>query len=112
MGEHRKGLLGSRGGRCSGGRGFVVLGGRSSRESRNVCGKVGGVKKMSSTGSKFMIRSDECLKCCVGASGGEVNEGGDDFRVSKSLVGNIPGVVTGESGGKIFKDDGRVIRPN
>ncbi|GJV32311.1 hypothetical protein Tco_1392711 [Tanacetum coccineum] len=115
MGEHRKGLLGSRGGRCSGngGRGGFMdgRGCRSSRESRNVYGKVGGVKKMSSTGSKFMIRSDECLKCYDGAGGGKVNEGGDDFGVSKSLAGKIPGVVTGESGEKIFEDDGRVIRP-
>ncbi|GKB23165.1 hypothetical protein Tco_0862566 [Tanacetum coccineum] len=67
-----------------------------------MCGEVGGVEKMSSTGSKFMVRDEECLEGCVGASGGEVNEGGDDFGVSKSLLGEIPGVVIGESGREIF----------
>ncbi|GKD72333.1 hypothetical protein Tco_1330615 [Tanacetum coccineum] len=41
--------------------GLVVLGGRSSRESKNRRGYVGGVEKMSSTGSKFMDRGEECL---------------------------------------------------
>ncbi|GKD81984.1 hypothetical protein Tco_1348823, partial [Tanacetum coccineum] len=88
------------------GGGFMVLGGRSSRESKNACGEVGGVEKMSLTGSKFMVRGDECLEGCVGADGGEVNGGGDDFWVSKSLVGEIPRVVIGESDREIFGDDG------
>ncbi|GJZ23466.1 hypothetical protein Tco_0560925 [Tanacetum coccineum] len=46
----------------------------------------------------------ECLEGCVGAGGGEVNGGGDDFGVSKSLLGEIPRVVIGESGGVIFGD--------
>ncbi|GJX32336.1 hypothetical protein Tco_0242191 [Tanacetum coccineum] len=89
--------------------GFVVLGGRSSRESKNTCEEVGGVEKMSSTGSKFMVRGEECLEGRVGADGGEVKGGGDDFGVSKSLVGEIPRVVIGESGGEIFGDDGGAV---
>ncbi|GKA60469.1 hypothetical protein Tco_0759876 [Tanacetum coccineum] len=42
-------------------------------------------------------------------NGGEVNGGGDDFGVSKSSLGEIPGVVIGESGGEIFGDDGGVV---
>ncbi|GKE88112.1 hypothetical protein Tco_1565587 [Tanacetum coccineum] len=89
--------------------GFVVLGGWSSRESKNACGEVGGVEKMSSTGSKFMVRGKKCLEGCVGAGGGEVNGGRNDFGVSKSLLGEIPGVVIGESDGEIFRDDGGAI---
>nr|GEY17915.1 hypothetical protein [Tanacetum cinerariifolium] len=73
------GSCGGKGGSCGGnaGRGgFVVLGGRSSRESKNACGEVGGSEKMSSTGSKFMVRDEECLEGCVGARGGEFNGGG------------------------------------
>ncbi|GJX07904.1 hypothetical protein Tco_0195836 [Tanacetum coccineum] len=63
-----------------GGGWFVVLGGKSSRESKNTCGEVG--------------------------SGGEVNGGGDDFGVSKSLLGEIPGVVIKESDGETFGVNG------
>ncbi|GJZ78672.1 Toll/interleukin-1 receptor domain-containing protein [Tanacetum coccineum] len=38
-----------------GGGGLVVLGGRSSRESKSACGEVGGVKKMSSTGPSLWL---------------------------------------------------------
>ncbi|GJR04231.1 DMR6-like oxygenase 2-like protein [Tanacetum coccineum] len=55
------------------------LGGRSFRESKNECGEVGGVEKMSLTGSKLMVRGEECLEGCVNADGGEVSGGGDDF---------------------------------
>ncbi|GKC27537.1 retrotransposon protein, putative, ty1-copia subclass [Tanacetum coccineum] len=41
--------------------------------------------------------------------GGEVNGGGDDFGVSKSLLGEIPRVVIGESGGEVFGDDGGAV---
>ncbi|GJT13102.1 hypothetical protein Tco_0860144 [Tanacetum coccineum] len=68
-----------------GGGGLVVLEGRSSRESKSACGEVGGVKKMSSTGSKLMVRGEECLEGCVGAGGGEVNRGGDDFEALGSM---------------------------
>nr|GEZ16184.1 hypothetical protein [Tanacetum cinerariifolium] len=92
-----------------GGGGFVVLGGKSLRESKNACGEVRGVEKISSTGSKFMVIGDECLKGCVGAGGGEVNGGGDDFGVIKSLLGDIFGVAIGESGGDTFGVDGGAI---
>ncbi|GKC52091.1 hypothetical protein Tco_1074836, partial [Tanacetum coccineum] len=56
---------------------------------------------------RMMVK--ECLEGCVGVGGGEVNGGGDDFGVSKSLLGEIPGVVIGESGGEIFGDDGGAV---
>nr|GEU66194.1 hypothetical protein [Tanacetum cinerariifolium] len=71
-------------------------GGRSSRESKSACGEVGGVKNTSSTGSKFMVRGEECLEGCVGAGEGKVNGSGDDFGVRKSLFGEIPRVVIGD----------------
>nr|GEX66271.1 hypothetical protein [Tanacetum cinerariifolium] len=92
-----------------GGRGFVVLGGKSLRASKNACGEVGWVEKMSSKGSKFMVIIEECLEGCVGASEGEVNKGGDNFEVSKSLLGEILRVAIGESGGETFGvDEGAV----
>ncbi|GKE10725.1 hypothetical protein Tco_1414276 [Tanacetum coccineum] len=45
-----------------GGGGFVVLGGRSFRESKRAWEEVGGVEKMSSTGSQFIVRGDECFE--------------------------------------------------
>nr|GEV15556.1 hypothetical protein [Tanacetum cinerariifolium] len=108
MGEHRKGRsIDSNDGQ--GGRGFLVLGGWSSRESKNVCGEVGGVEKMRSTGSKLMVRGEECLEGCVGSNRGEVSGGGDDFEVRKSLLGEIPKVVIGEGGGETFRDDERAV---
>ncbi|GKB07639.1 hypothetical protein Tco_0835923 [Tanacetum coccineum] len=104
---HQGPIGGSYGGK--GGGGFVVLGGKSLRESKNTCGEVGWVEKMSSMGSKFMVRGEECLEGCVGAGGGEINGGGDDFRVSKSLLGEIPGVVIGENGGETFRVDGGIV---
>ncbi|GJV70622.1 hypothetical protein Tco_1490617 [Tanacetum coccineum] len=38
-----------------GGGGFVVLGGRSFRESKNACGEVEGVEKMSSKGPSLWL---------------------------------------------------------
>ncbi|GJU18483.1 hypothetical protein Tco_1146449 [Tanacetum coccineum] len=92
-----KGLLGPKGGSCGGiggrggsitgkgggwlakrsivlndGRGggrLVVLDGKSLRESKNGCGEVGGVEKISSTGSKFMANGEDCLDGCDGAGG-------------------------------------------
>ncbi|GJS66282.1 hypothetical protein Tco_0680846 [Tanacetum coccineum] len=103
-----KGLLGPRGRICggNGGRGgsMVERGGSSSRESNNTYGEVGGVEKMSSTGSKFMVRgrvsrkNQKKLKFTVLCSRGEVKSSRDDFEVSKSLDGEILGVVIGESG--------------
>nr|GEZ47439.1 hypothetical protein [Tanacetum cinerariifolium] len=92
---------------CGGG--FMVIGGRSSRKSKNACGEVGGVKKTSSTGSKFMVIGDECLEGCVGAREGEVNRGGEDFGVNKSFLGEILGVVISESGEETFGDDGGAV---
>nr|GEX67866.1 hypothetical protein [Tanacetum cinerariifolium] len=83
-----------------GGGGFVVLRGKSLRESKNVCEEEGGVEKMSSTGSKFMVRGEECLEGCVCAGRGEVNRSGDDFEVIKSLIGEIAEVAIKESGGR------------
>nr|GFB77410.1 hypothetical protein [Tanacetum cinerariifolium] len=113
----RGGSMPGRGGGCfakpsndgQGRGGFVVLGGRSSSESKNACGKVRGVEKMSSMGSKLMVRGEECLEGYVGSGGGEVRRGGDEFRVSKSLLGEIPRVVIGEGIGEIFRDDGGAV---
>nr|GEV83591.1 hypothetical protein [Tanacetum cinerariifolium] len=91
------------------GGGFMVLGGRSFRESKNACGEVGGIKKISSIGSMFMVRDEECLEGCVGTYGGEFNKGRDDFRVRKGLLGKIPDVVIGKRGGETFGDDGGAV---
>ncbi|GJZ32505.1 hypothetical protein Tco_0577941 [Tanacetum coccineum] len=45
----------------------------------------------------------------VGAGGGEVKGGGIDFGVSKSLLGEIHGVVISEGGGELFGDDGGAV---
>nr|GEU87924.1 hypothetical protein [Tanacetum cinerariifolium] len=73
------------------------------------CEEVRGVEKMSSMGSKLMVRGDKCLEGCVGASKGEVSGGGMKFGVSKSLLGEIPEVVISEGGGEKFRDDGGAI---
>ncbi|GKA51301.1 hypothetical protein Tco_0744497 [Tanacetum coccineum] len=52
--------------------GYVIPWLEDVEESKNACGEVGGVEKMSSTGSKFMVKGDECLEGCVGAGGGDV----------------------------------------
>ncbi|GJZ34571.1 hypothetical protein Tco_0580388 [Tanacetum coccineum] len=59
--------------------------------------------------TKSSLRGEECLEGCVGAGGGEVNGSRDVFGVSKSLLGEILGVVIGESGGDIFGDDGGAV---
>nr|GEZ24585.1 hypothetical protein [Tanacetum cinerariifolium] len=88
---------------------LVVLGDRSSSESNSVCEEVGGVEKMSSTGSKLMVRGDECLEGYVHVSGGELSECRDDFGVSKSLLGEILRIMIGEGGGETFGHDGGAI---
>ncbi|GKE74812.1 hypothetical protein Tco_1536853 [Tanacetum coccineum] len=100
----RKGLLGPNRGSCGGigGGGLVVLGGKSSRESKNGCGEVGEVEKISSTGSKFMANGEDCLDGCDGASGGEVKGGGVDFGVLKGSPGEILGETMGERGGDMI----------
>nr|GEV48908.1 hypothetical protein [Tanacetum cinerariifolium] len=62
-----------------GGGGLVVLGDKSSRESKNECG------------------------------GGEVKGSGVDLGVVNSLLGEIPGVVMGERGGDTIEVDGGVV---
>ncbi|GJZ98489.1 hypothetical protein Tco_0670942, partial [Tanacetum coccineum] len=85
------------------GGGLVVLGGKSSRVSKNGCREVGGVEKISSIGSKFMANMEDCLDGCDGASGGEVKGGGVEFGVLKSLQGEIPGEIIGERGGDMMR---------
>ncbi|GKC24435.1 hypothetical protein Tco_1026585 [Tanacetum coccineum] len=94
---YSKRLIDSNEGR--GGGGLVVLGGKSSRDSKNRCKEVGGVEKISSTGSKFMANREDCLDGCDGAGGGEVKGGGVNFGVLKSSPGEIPGETIGERGG-------------
>ncbi|GKD46920.1 hypothetical protein Tco_1271565 [Tanacetum coccineum] len=45
-----------------GGGGFVVLGGRSYRESKRAWGEMGAVEKKSSMGYKLMVCGEECLE--------------------------------------------------
>nr|GEX13604.1 hypothetical protein [Tanacetum cinerariifolium] len=44
-----------------------------------------------------------------GGGGGEVKEGGDDFRVVKSLLGDMPGDVIRVSGGETFGVEGGFV---
>ncbi|GJZ31784.1 hypothetical protein Tco_0576831 [Tanacetum coccineum] len=69
-----------------GGGRFVVLGGRSSSVSKK-----------------------ECLDGWVGAGGGEVKGDGVDFGVSRTLLGEIPEEIIGESGGEVFGVDGGAV---
>ncbi|GKB18024.1 hypothetical protein Tco_0851947 [Tanacetum coccineum] len=62
--------------------------------------------KKSLMGSKFMANGEECLDGWVGVGGGEVKGGGVDFGVSRTLLGEIPGEIIGESGGEVFGFDG------
>nr|GEU48710.1 hypothetical protein [Tanacetum cinerariifolium] len=50
----------------------------------------------------------ECLDGWIGAGGGKFKGGGVDFRVSKTLLGEIPGDIMGESGGEAFRVNGGV----
>ncbi|GKC42585.1 hypothetical protein Tco_1060307 [Tanacetum coccineum] len=72
-------------------------------EARIGCGEMGGVEKISSIGSKFMVDGEDCLDGCDGAGGGEVKGGGVDLGVIKSFSGEIPGETMGESGGDIIR---------
>ncbi|GJX32643.1 hypothetical protein Tco_0242498 [Tanacetum coccineum] len=83
--------------------------GKSSRESKNGCGEVGRVEKISSTGSKFMANGEDCLDGCDGAGGGEVKGGRVDLGVVNSLLGEIPEDVMGESGGDTIRVNGGAI---
>ncbi|GJT66073.1 hypothetical protein Tco_1017553 [Tanacetum coccineum] len=59
-----------------------------------------GVENKSSVGYKFMASGEECLDGWVRAGRGEVKGGGVVFRVSRILLGVIPGDIIGESGGE------------
>nr|GEW60756.1 hypothetical protein [Tanacetum cinerariifolium] len=82
--------------------GLVVLGGKPSRDSKNGCREVGGVEKISSTGSKFMANEENYLDGCDGADGGEVKGDGVDFGVLKSSPGEIPDEIIGERDGDMM----------
>ncbi|GKG27587.1 hypothetical protein Tco_0405914, partial [Tanacetum coccineum] len=92
-----------------GGGGLLVLSGKSSRESKNGYGNVGGVEKISSTGSRFMANGEDCLYVCDGAGGGEVKGGRVDLGVVNSLLGEIFGDVVGERGRDIIRVDGGAV---
>ncbi|GJZ98510.1 hypothetical protein Tco_0670963 [Tanacetum coccineum] len=91
-----KGLLGPNGG--SGGK-FEGGGGKVEGGGGNV-GSCGGNGRR---GGSMAGRGG------VGAGGGEVKGGRVDFVVSKSLLGDNPGVVIGESGGDTFGVDGGAV---
>nr|GFB33103.1 hypothetical protein [Tanacetum cinerariifolium] len=67
-----------------GGGGLVVRGGKSSSESKNGGGDVGGVEKISSTGSKLIANREDCLDGWDGVGRGEVNGEGVDLGLFKS----------------------------
>ncbi|GJQ93634.1 hypothetical protein Tco_0004773 [Tanacetum coccineum] len=106
----KKGLFGPIGGSCSGKGGSY--GGNGGRRG-SMAGKGRGwfSKRLIDSnegrgeGGLVVLRGEECLEGCVCASGKEVKGGGDDFRVSKSLLGEIPGVVIGKSSGETFGDN-------
>ncbi|GJU70161.1 hypothetical protein Tco_1256420 [Tanacetum coccineum] len=56
---------------------------------------VRGVEKISSTGSKFMDKREECLDGCEVAGGREVKENGVNFGVIKSSSVEILGETMG-----------------
>ncbi|GJZ52760.1 hypothetical protein Tco_0607645 [Tanacetum coccineum] len=112
-----KGLLcrkGRSGGKFEGGFGGNVgsCGGRG-RRGGSIVGRGGGSLAKRSIdskdglgGSKLIANGEECLDGWVGASGAEVKGGGVDFRVSRTLLGEIPRVIMVESGGEAFRVDG------
>nr|GEW97137.1 hypothetical protein [Tanacetum cinerariifolium] len=97
-----KGLFGPNGGsggKLEGGFGYVKESLRRGRRSGNK----------SSMGSKFMANGEECLDGWVGAGRGEVKGGGVNFRISKTLIGEIPREIIVKSGGEVFGVDGGAI---
>ncbi|GJX20908.1 hypothetical protein Tco_0223585 [Tanacetum coccineum] len=83
---------GGRGGSMAG-RGGGSLAKRSMELKDGLCGG----------GSKFIANGEECLDGWVGAGGGEVKGGGVDFRVGRTLLGEIPREIMWESGGEAFE---------
>ncbi|GKB45510.1 hypothetical protein Tco_0896263 [Tanacetum coccineum] len=111
-GAKEKGLLrrkGRSGGKFEGGFGGNVgsCGGRG-RRGGSIVGRGGGSLAKRSMDSKDGLgaNGEESLDGWVGASGAEVKGGGVDFRVSRTLLGEIPRVIMGESGGEAFRVDG------
>ncbi|GJZ09294.1 hypothetical protein Tco_0543577 [Tanacetum coccineum] len=108
------GSLGGNGGRGSSiariGRigGFIarIGGGSLAKLSMESNHDLGGVENKSSVGSKFVASGEECLDSFLRAAGGEVKGGGVDFGVSRTLLGEIPRDIMGESGGETFRVDG------
>ncbi|GJX81816.1 hypothetical protein Tco_0331297 [Tanacetum coccineum] len=98
------GLHGRSGGKFKEGFGGDVgsLGGNGGRGE----GKLWRSGKQKSVGSKFMASGEEGSDGWVGAGRREVKGGGVDFRVSRTLLGEIPGDIMGESGGEAFRVDG------
>ncbi|GJY77029.1 hypothetical protein Tco_0482145 [Tanacetum coccineum] len=92
-----------------GGGGLVVVGERSSNVSKRAWEEVGGLENKSLMGSMLMANGEECLDGWVGAGRGEVKGGGVEFRVTKSLLGEIPEENIGESGGEEFGVDGGAV---
>ncbi|GKB98689.1 hypothetical protein Tco_0984826 [Tanacetum coccineum] len=132
-----KGLLGPNGGRCGsiggrggsmagrgdgwlakrsivsnegcGGGGLTVRGGKSSNKPKNGCGDVGGVEKISLTGSKLITNVEVCLDGCDGGSGREVNGGGVVLGVLKRWSRDVLDETIGESGGDTIGLDGGAV---
>ncbi|GJX19815.1 hypothetical protein Tco_0222492 [Tanacetum coccineum] len=84
-------------GRCGRGGSIVERGGgllaKHSIESKDGLG----------VGFKLIADGEECLDSWVGAGGGEVKGGGVVFGVSRTLLGEIPGDIIGESGGEALE---------
>ncbi|GKE55265.1 hypothetical protein Tco_1494450 [Tanacetum coccineum] len=64
------------------------------------------MENKSLVGSKLIADGEECLDSWVRAGGGEVKGGGVVFGVSRTLLGEIPRDIIGESGGEAFEVDG------
>nr|GEU38888.1 zf-CCHC domain-containing protein/UBN2 domain-containing protein [Tanacetum cinerariifolium] len=60
-------------------------------------------------GLMLVAKGEECLDGWVRASEGEVKGSVVDYGVTKSLIGEIPGENTRESGGEEFRVDGGII---
>ncbi|GJT64517.1 hypothetical protein Tco_1015997 [Tanacetum coccineum] len=58
---------------------------------------------------EFMASGEECLNGWVRAGGGEVNGGGVNFGISRTLLSEIPEEIMGESGGEVFGVDERAV---
>ncbi|GJT50635.1 hypothetical protein Tco_0976792 [Tanacetum coccineum] len=107
------GPSGRRGGRLEGGFGGNVgsCGGKG-RRGGSIAGRGGGSLDKRSMKSNDGLGGGGLV--VVGAGGGEVMGGGVNFRVSRSLLGEIPGEIMGEKvgeecGGEEFRVDGGAV---